>query len=138
VALGAALFVLIPTQAGLSDEGLSRVLQGLLAGVGFVCAGTILKDDDSGRVRGLTTAAAVWLTAAIAVAAGMGRESTAVVSALLALLILAAIPRLTRWPAPGSWPAPVFHDSRAGPFFAVEPSEGATLSPKSDNAHDVR
>lgn len=94
VALGAALFVILPKQAGLSDEGLSRVLQGLLAGVGFLCAGTILKDDEGGRVRGLTTAAGIWLTAAIGVAAGMGREGTAVVSTVLALLILAAIPKL--------------------------------------------
>ncbi len=96
VALGAAMFVLIPMQAGISDESLSRVLQGLTAGVGFLCAGTILKDDDRGRVRGLTTAAAVWLTAAIGVAAGMGREATAVVSTLLALVILGVIPRLFR------------------------------------------
>ena len=81
VALGSALFVLLPQQAGLSDEGLSRVLQGLVAGVGFLCAGTILKDDDRGRVKGLTTAAGIWLTAAIGVAAGMGREATAVVRA---------------------------------------------------------
>jgi putative Mg2+ transporter-C (MgtC) family protein len=56
----------------------------------------ILKDDDRGRVRGLTTAAGVWLTAAIGVAAGMGREASAIVSTLIALVILSALRRATQ------------------------------------------
>lgn len=87
VALGAALFVLVPQQWGMNDEDLSRVIQGVVAGVGFLCAGSILKSDDD-HVRGLTTAAGIWLTAAIGVAAGLGRETTAALSALLALAIL--------------------------------------------------
>jgi putative Mg2+ transporter-C (MgtC) family protein len=88
VALGAALFVLVPMQAGMASEDLSRVVQGVVAGVGFLCAGSILKSGDD-HVRGLTTAAGIWLTAAIGLAAGMGREMTAALSALLALAILA-------------------------------------------------
>jgi len=87
VALGAAMFVLVPMQAGMASDDLSRVVQGVVAGVGFLCAGSILKSDDD-HVRGLTTAAGIWLTAAIGVAAGMGREMTAALSALLALGIL--------------------------------------------------
>jgi len=87
VALGAALFVLVPQQWGMNDEDLSRVIQGVVAGVGFLCAGSILKSDDD-HVRGLTTAAGIWLTAAMGVAAGLGREATAALSALLALAIL--------------------------------------------------
>lgn len=87
VALGAALFVLVPQQWGLKQEELSRVIQGVVAGVGFLCAGSILKSGDD-HVRGLTTAAGIWLTAAIGVAAGLGRETTAALSALLALAIL--------------------------------------------------
>jgi len=87
VALGAALFVLVPQQWGMNDEDLSRVIQGVVAGVGFLCAGSILKSDDD-HVRGLTTAAGIWLTAAIGAAAGLGREMTAALSALLALAIL--------------------------------------------------
>jgi putative Mg2+ transporter-C (MgtC) family protein len=87
VALGAALFVLVPQQAGMDAEDLSRVVQGVVAGVGFLCAGSILKSGDD-HVRGLTTAAGIWLTAAIGVAAGLGREMTAALSALLALGIL--------------------------------------------------
>jgi putative Mg2+ transporter-C (MgtC) family protein len=87
VALGAALFVLVPQQAGMEPGDLSRVVQGVVAGVGFLCAGTILKSGDE-HVRGLTTAAGIWMTAAIGIAAGMGRETTAVLSTLLALAIL--------------------------------------------------
>lgn len=87
VALGAALFVLVPQQWGMNEEDLSRVIQGVVAGVGFLCAGSILKSDDD-HVRGLTTAAGIWLTAAMGVAAGLGRETTAALSALLALAIL--------------------------------------------------
>ncbi len=94
VALGAALFVLTPQQAGVSDADLTRVLQGLVAGVGFLGAGAIVKGSDDAETKGLTTAAGIWLTAAIGVAAGMGRESTAVLSTLLALLILYTVPKL--------------------------------------------
>ncbi|GAA4678845.1 MgtC/SapB family protein [Massilia kyonggiensis] len=94
VSLGSALFVLIPLQAGMKMEDLSRVLQGVTAGIGFLGAGAILKQRDRNDVRGLTTAASIWLTAALGVAAGMGREATALLSTLFALVILAI---LRRW-----------------------------------------
>ena len=71
-----------------------RVLQGLVAGVGFLGAGSIIKSKDSEHVKGLTTAAGIWFTAAIGVAAGMGREASAVLSTLLALVILSFIPKI--------------------------------------------
>jgi putative Mg2+ transporter-C (MgtC) family protein len=89
VALGSALFVLVPLQAGTSPEDLSRVIQGVIAGVGFLCAGTIIRVTGEDHIRGLTTAAGIWLTAAIGIAVGLGRESTAVLSTFLALGILA-------------------------------------------------
>ena len=92
VAMGAALFVLIPQQAGILPADLSRVIQGVVAGIGFLCAGSILKSEDEDRVRGLTTAAGMWLTAAIGMAAGLGREATAVISTVLALVILSLVP----------------------------------------------
>jgi len=94
VAMGAALFVLVAQQAGISPADNSRVLQGVIAGVGFLGAGTILKGDAEGQVKGLTTAAGIWLTAAIGVAAGLGREATAVLSTVLALAVLWALPVL--------------------------------------------
>ncbi|MDN5751793.1 MAG: MgtC/SapB family protein [Nitrosospira sp.] len=93
VALGAALFILVPQQAGMTDADLTRVIQGVVTGVGFLGAGTILKSPDEKTIKGLTTAAGLWLTAAIGGAAGLGRESTAVLSALLALIILWLLPK---------------------------------------------
>jgi putative Mg2+ transporter-C (MgtC) family protein len=88
VSMGAALFVLVPIQAGIQPADLSRVIQGVVAGIGFLCAGSILKSNGEDQVKGLTTAAGIWLTAAVGMAAGIGRETTAVLSALLALGIL--------------------------------------------------
>jgi putative Mg2+ transporter-C (MgtC) family protein len=96
VALGAALFVLVPKEAGVSGADLTRVIQGIVAGIGFLGAGAIIKGSAEESVKGLTTAAGIWLTAAIGIACGLGRESTAVLSALLAFVILALVPHLTR------------------------------------------
>ncbi len=93
VSMGAALFVLVPQQSGMPLEDLSRVLQGVIAGIGFLGAGAILKNQAASSIVGLTTAAGVWMTAAIGVACGLGRESTAVISTILALIVLALVPR---------------------------------------------
>ena len=96
VAIGAALFVLIPQQAGASTADLTRVLQGLIAGVGFLGAGAIILGTKKVETQGLTTAAGIWVTAAIGVAAGMGRESTAILSTLVALFVLSVVPWIVR------------------------------------------
>ena len=98
VALGAALFVLVPQMSGSQADAMSRVIQGVVAGIGFLGAGTILKnnDGDEGHVKGLTTAAGLWMTAAIGVAAGLGREATAVLSTVLALGIFSVMPVIVR------------------------------------------
>lgn len=92
VALGSALFVLVPQQAGASHTDITRVLQGLVAGVGFLGAGSIIKGSNDGDVKGLTTAASIWLTAAIGMSAGLGREASAVFSTLMAVIIMALLP----------------------------------------------
>ena len=97
VAMGAAMFVVASQQFDIQPADMSRVLQGVIAGVGFLGAGTILKghikgNADEEQVKGLTTAAGIWLTAAIGVAAGMGKEATAVLATLLTLAILASLP----------------------------------------------
>lgn len=88
VALGSALFVLVPLQGGMELDDMSRVLQGVIAGIGFLGAGAIIKMGQEPEIRGLTTAASIWLTSAVGIAAGMGRESTAIVSTLFGLMIL--------------------------------------------------
>ena len=97
VSLGAALFVLIPQQTGASIADLTRVVQGLAAGVGFLGAGSIIMGRQQEDTKGMTTAASILLTAAIGVASGMGREGTAILSTLLALAILSLIPKIERW-----------------------------------------
>lgn len=94
VAMGAALFVLVPQLGGMAVADMSRVIQGIVTGIGFLGAGAIIKHRDEEDVQGLTTAAGIWMTAAIGVACGLGRESTAVLSTLLALAVLAVLPRL--------------------------------------------
>lgn len=96
VAMGAAMFVLASQQFDIGPADMSRVLQGVIAGVGFLGAGTILKGDAESQVKGLTTAAGIWMTAAIGVAAGMGKESTAVLATLLTLAIMASLPLIDR------------------------------------------
>ncbi len=74
VALGAALFVLVPLQAGVPKEDVSRVMQGIVTGIGFLGAGTILKGSSVEDVKGLTTAAGIWLTAALALRQAWARS----------------------------------------------------------------
>ena len=88
VALGAALFVLVPLQSGIQAGDMSRILQGVITGIGFLGAGAIIKLSKAREIKGLTTAASVWMTAAIGVCVGMGREATALLSTVLAFCIL--------------------------------------------------
>jgi putative Mg2+ transporter-C (MgtC) family protein len=81
----------------MGDAELSRVIQGVIAGVGFLGAGSIVKGGDEASVHGLTTAAGIWLTAAMGVAAGLGREATAILCTLLALIILSLVPSVVLW-----------------------------------------
>ena len=97
VALGAALFVLVPEQAGMAQGDMSRVLQGVIAGVGFLGAGAVLKMSRNAEVRGLTTAAGIWATAAIGVTVGLGREATALMATVMVVLILSVLYRLERY-----------------------------------------
>lgn len=92
VAVGAALFVIGPTQAEMAIGDLSRVLQGIVQGIGFLGAGAILVRASKRQIEGLTTAATIWFTAGIGVIAGLGLEATAVLSTLIALIILAVVP----------------------------------------------
>jgi putative Mg2+ transporter-C (MgtC) family protein len=94
VALGSALFVLAGREAGFSSADTSRVVQGVVAGIGFLGAGTILKLADRGEVHGLTTAATIWVTAAVGVAAALSQLWLAGVAAVLTWAILALAIRL--------------------------------------------
>jgi putative Mg2+ transporter-C (MgtC) family protein len=88
VSVGSAMFVMCPILAGLSVEGYSRVIQGITQGIGFLGAGTIIKLSDKAEVKGLTTAASTWLTAAVGVSCGMGKFWLAVLGAVIAWVVL--------------------------------------------------
>ena len=88
VSLGTAVVVIACQDSGMSLDGLSRVIQGMVTGIGFIGAGTILKLNEQREIQGLTTAAGLWMTAAIGVAAGLGILGVAVIGTLVTLLIL--------------------------------------------------
>lgn len=98
VALGAALFVIVPQHAGFEAADMSRVVQGLIAGIGFLGAGAIIKIDDRREIKGLTTAASIWLVAALGMTAGLGQLATAVVGTVVGLGVLSVLPRLDMRP----------------------------------------
>lgn len=93
VAMGAATFtVLALTVAGENQlVDATRVIQGIAAGIGFLGAGTILKLSDQMEIKGLTTASAIWLTAAVGTATGLAEYGVAVAATLITLVILAVL-----------------------------------------------
>ncbi|MDE2049875.1 MAG: MgtC/SapB family protein [Gammaproteobacteria bacterium] len=99
VALGTALLVVAAVNANMKSGDISRVIQGLITGIGFLGGGTILKLTQEHEIRGLTTAAGIWLTAAASVAAGLGEFVDAFVGVIFALIVLTAIGKLGGRPA---------------------------------------
>lgn len=91
VSLGTSVFVLACSGFGMTSDGLSRVIQGVTTGIGFIGAGSILKLNKKHEVKGLTTAAGVWMTAAIGVAVGLGSLGLALLSTLFTMIILALV-----------------------------------------------
>ena len=96
VTLGTAVFVLACAGVGMSSDGLSRVIQGIVTGIGFIGAGSILKLSEQRDVQGLTTAAGVWMTAAVGVAVGLGSLGVALLSTVFTLFILSFAKRVER------------------------------------------
>jgi putative Mg2+ transporter-C (MgtC) family protein len=91
VCLGTTVFILACSSAYMTLEALSRVIQGIVTGIGFIGAGSILKLSQERDIRGLTTAAGVWMTSAIGVSVGLGSLGVAVLSTVLALIILRVV-----------------------------------------------
>lgn len=88
VCLGTTVFVISCSAAGMSSDGLSRVIQGIVTGLGFIGAGSILKLSAERDVQGLTTAAGIWMTAAIGVAVGLGCLGIALLGTLATVTLL--------------------------------------------------
>lgn len=96
VCAGTALFVIAGTQSGMGPDALSRIIQGLTTGIGFLGAGTIVKLERTRRVHGLTTAAGIWMTAAIGVVCGLGLLTTAILGTACAWIVLALVWRVEK------------------------------------------
>ncbi|MDB6100522.1 MAG: putative Mg(2+) transporter [Gammaproteobacteria bacterium] len=88
VALGTALFVVSAAESGMHVDSVSRIVQGLATGIGFLGGGAILKLTDEREIHGLTTAAGIWMTAAASAAAGLGQIAVALMGTLFGLLVL--------------------------------------------------
>jgi len=88
VCLGTSVVVLACQEVNMGLDGLSRVIQGIVTGIGFIGAGTILKLTEQREIQGLTTAAGLWMTAAIGIAVGLGALGLAVIGTILTLLLL--------------------------------------------------
>lgn len=104
VSLGSALLVLIPLQITTEEDevrdAVSRVMQGIAAGVGFIGAGEILRESQSGsklsQIRGLTSAAAIWVSAGLGIAAGCGLWRLGLIASVLCLLVLTVFKRFEK------------------------------------------
>lgn len=99
VCLGSTLFVLTARHAvgllGSHNFDPSRIIHGVVTGIGFLGAGTILRYE--GQVVGITTAATIWVVAAIGVAAGLEAYPLAAIGTILALIVLRLFVKLDRW-----------------------------------------
>jgi putative Mg2+ transporter-C (MgtC) family protein len=98
VALGAAVVSTATIQVAGMDENpdaMSRVVQGIIqgvmAGISFIGAGVILRNAQARTVEGLTTAATVWVTAALGIACGLGRWDVVLIGVAIALVLLVAV-----------------------------------------------
>jgi putative Mg2+ transporter-C (MgtC) family protein len=91
VSVGAAIFVLPFVDAG--SDAVSRITQGIVTGIGFLGAGSILKWPEQDRIHGLTTAGSVWITAALGVGAALGRAWMVILAVLVAWIVLRQLER---------------------------------------------
>ena len=89
VSLATAVVVLACAGMGMAYDAQSRVIQGIVTGIGFIGAGSILKLSEERDIQGLTTAAGLWLTAAIGIACGVGTIGIALITAVVTVGVLA-------------------------------------------------
>ncbi len=106
VGLGAALMVSISPGGGSAD--VSRIVQGVATGIGFLCAGDILHQVRGGneRVKGLTSAAALWVSAAIGMVAAVGAWRYVVIGTIGTLVILIGMRPVERFLVKEHLPVP--------------------------------
>jgi len=94
IALGSALFSILSVQLGAAAGSPDRIAAQVVTGIGFLGAGAILRSGEN--IHGLTTAATIWVNAAIGMAAGLGSYVVAAAAAALTLIVLAILPPIER------------------------------------------
>ena len=94
IALGSALFSVMSVQLGSGAGSPDRIAAQVVTGIGFLGAGAILRSGEN--IHGLTTAATIWVNAAIGMAAGLGAYAVASVAAAITLVVLAFLPVMER------------------------------------------
>jgi putative Mg2+ transporter-C (MgtC) family protein len=94
IGLGSALFAILSIELGTVAGSPDRIAAGVVTGIGFLGAGAILRSGQS--VRGLTTAATIWVNSAIGMATGLGLYNVAAGGATLTLVVLAVLPLMER------------------------------------------
>jgi len=90
IALGSALFTILSISMGRESGTADRIAAQIVTGIGFLGGGAILRSGNT--VHGMTTAATIWVNAAIGVAAGMGQYALATATAVLTLVVLGILP----------------------------------------------
>lgn len=96
VCSGTALFILAALGTSMQLDALSRIMQGVITGIGFLGAGAILKIESTHQIKGLTTAAGIWMTAALGVTIGLGQLGTAAIGTAFAWLVLSALVKVDK------------------------------------------
>ena len=94
ICMGAAAFTIVAQHFSSDLEGATRMMAGVVTGVGFLGAGALIQEGKG--IHGLTTAASIWLVASIGVACGVGLYSLAVTITVLALIVLLGLHPITR------------------------------------------
>jgi putative Mg2+ transporter-C (MgtC) family protein len=111
IALGSALFTMISIQMGNGSSTPDRIAAQVVTGVGFLGGGAILRSGTS--VHGMTTAATIWVNAAIGIAAGAGQFAMAAGATAITLIVLALLP-----------PVEGFFERRAADVERKRPTSG--------------
>ncbi|MGC8856959.1 MAG: MgtC/SapB family protein [Anaerolineae bacterium] len=94
ITVGATLFTIFSLRIG-SEINPTRIAANIVSGIGFLGAGAILREE--GKVAGLTTAATIWLAAALGMGIGAGEYGTSILATAVILLILWFFPTIERW-----------------------------------------
>lgn len=94
ICLGAAVFTIISERMAGDKDSLTRIAAQIVTGVGFLGAGAVIQDR--GGIHGLTTAATIWLVASIGMACGAKLYALAVISTLLAVIVLVGLRRIEK------------------------------------------